>query len=27
VTTAPGNGRHSATYPDIEIPLNCGYQT
>ena len=26
-TTAPGNGRHSATYPDTEILLNCGNQT
>ena len=27
VSTAPGNGRHSATYPDTGIPLNCGNQT
>src|SRR5207302_1026568 len=27
ITTAPGNGRHSATYPDTEIPLNCGNPT
>ena len=27
VTTASGDGRRSATYPDTEIPLNCGNQT
>jgi hypothetical protein len=27
VTTTPGYGRHRATYPDAEIPLNCGNQT
>jgi len=27
VTTAPGNGRHSATYPDTGICLNCSNQT
>jgi hypothetical protein len=27
VTTAPGKGRRSTTYPDTEIPLNCGNQT
>jgi hypothetical protein len=27
VTTALGNDRHSATYSDIDIPLNCGNPT
>jgi hypothetical protein len=27
VTTTPGNGGHSATHPDAEIPLNCGNPT
>ena len=26
VTTVAGNGRHSPTYPDTGIPLNCGNQ-
>ena len=27
VTTAPGNGRHNATYPDTGNPPACGNQT
>ena len=26
-TTEPGDGRHSATYPDTRNPLNCGNRT
>jgi len=26
VTTVPGNGRHSATYPTHRYPLNCSNQ-
>jgi hypothetical protein len=27
VTTPPDNGRHSATYPDADFPLNCDNPT
>jgi hypothetical protein len=27
VTTAPGDDRRSATYPDADVFVNCGYQT